>query len=31
MFRDVHGQYHIVERLADGIGSASGRYAFVMK
>ena len=26
MFWDVHGQYHILERLAEGIGSDSGRY-----
>jgi hypothetical protein len=28
MFWDVHGQYHILERLAEGIGSDSGHYAF---
>lgn len=28
MFWDVHGQYHILERLGEGIGSDSGRYSF---
>jgi len=28
MFWDVHSQYHILENLADGIGSGSGRYSF---
>ena len=28
MFWDVHSQYHILENLADGIGSNSGRYSF---
>jgi hypothetical protein len=29
MFWDVHGQYHILERLAEGVGSNSGHYNFV--
>lgn len=28
MFWDVHSQYHILENLAAGIGSSSGRYTF---
>jgi hypothetical protein len=28
MLWDVHSQYHILENLADGIGSNSGRYGF---
>jgi len=28
MFWDVHGQYHILERLAESVGSDSGRYGF---
>ena len=28
MFWDVHGQYHILEHLAEGVGSSSGRYSF---
>lgn len=28
MLWDVHSQYHILENLADGIGSSSGRYDF---
>jgi hypothetical protein len=31
MFWDVHGQYHILEHLAESIGSASGRYRFTQK
>jgi hypothetical protein len=31
MFWDVHGQYHILERLAEQIGSNSGHYGFVKK
>jgi hypothetical protein len=26
MFWDIHGQYHILERLAGNFGSNSGRY-----
>ena len=29
MFWDVHGQYHILERLAGDVGSDSGHYSFV--
>jgi hypothetical protein len=28
MFWDVHGQYHILERLAKDIGSNNGHYRF---
>jgi hypothetical protein len=28
MFWDVHGQYHILERLAQDLGSNSGHYSF---
>jgi len=28
MFWDIHGQYHVLERLADEIGSDSGHYRF---
>jgi len=28
MFWDVHGQYHILERLVEGVGSSSGHYGF---
>jgi len=28
VFWDVHGQYHILQNLTDGIGSSSGRYNF---
>ena len=31
MFWDVHGQYHILERLAEGIGSDSGSYSLPKK
>jgi hypothetical protein len=31
MFWDVHGQYQILERLAEQIGSNSGHYAFAKK
>lgn len=31
MFWDVHGQYHILERLAEGVGSNSGHYRFAEK
>lgn len=31
MFWDVHGQYHILEQLTDGFGSASGRYSLGTK
>ncbi len=31
MFWDVHGQYHILEHLAEGFGSASGHYQFPKK
>ncbi len=31
MFWDVHGQYHILERLAEGVGTNSGHYSFVKK
>ncbi|HEV2115172.1 MAG TPA: hypothetical protein VGR48_04040 [Terriglobales bacterium] len=31
MFWDVHGKYHILEGLAEGIGSNSGHYSFVKK
>src|SRR6266849_94290 len=31
MFWDVHGQYHILERLAEGVGSNSGHYSFAQK
>ncbi|HYL12718.1 MAG TPA: hypothetical protein VEV41_06765 [Terriglobales bacterium] len=31
MFWDVHGQYHILEHLAESIGSNSGRYGFTQK
>jgi hypothetical protein len=31
MFWDVHGQYHVLEKLAQDVGSASGRYGFVKK
>jgi hypothetical protein len=31
MFWDVHGQYHILERLAQALGSATGHYAFAQK
>jgi hypothetical protein len=31
MFWDVHGQYHILERLAEGIGSESGSYSIPRK
>ncbi|HJS97706.1 MAG TPA: hypothetical protein VJ756_01350 [Terriglobales bacterium] len=28
MFWDVHGRYHILERLAEGVGSNTGHYSF---
>jgi hypothetical protein len=28
MFWDIHGQYHVLERLAGEIGSDSGHYRF---
>ena len=31
MFWDVHAQYHILERLVEGIGSNSGHYSFETK
>jgi hypothetical protein len=31
MFWDVHGEYHILERLAEQIGSNSGHYVFARK
>jgi hypothetical protein len=31
MFWDVHGQYHILERLVEGIGSNSGHYSLGKK
>jgi len=31
MFWDVHGQYHILERLVDGVGSNTGHYGFGKK
>lgn len=31
LFWDVHGQYHILERLAEGVGSNSGHYRFAEK
>jgi len=31
MFWDVHGQYHVLERLAQELGSNSGHYAFAKK
>jgi hypothetical protein len=31
MFWDVHGRYHILERLAEAIGSNSGHYSFKNK
>jgi hypothetical protein len=31
MFWDVHGQYHILEHLAEGVGSDSGHYGFAKK
>jgi hypothetical protein len=31
MFWDVHGQYHILEHLAEGVGSNSGHYGFAKK
>jgi hypothetical protein len=31
MFWDVHGQYHILEGLTEGFGSASGHYSFAKK
>ena len=31
LFWDVHGQYHILERLAEGAASASGHYRFSVK
>lgn len=31
MFWDVHGQYHVLEGLANGIGSNSGHYRFTDK
>jgi hypothetical protein len=31
MFWDVHGQYHVLEKLAQDVGSDSGRYGFVKK
>src|SRR5262249_13514047 len=31
MFWDVHGQYHIPERLVEGIGSNSGHYSLGKK
>ena len=31
LFWDVHGQYHILERLAEGVGSSSGHYSFAKK
>ena len=31
MFWDVHGRYHILERLAEGVGSDTGHYGFVKK
>ncbi len=30
-FWDIHSRYHILERLADGIGSGSGHYSFPQK
>jgi hypothetical protein len=31
LFWDVHGQYHILERLAEGVASNSGHYRFTEK
>jgi len=31
LFWDVHGEYHILERLAEGVGSNSGDYSFPKK
>jgi hypothetical protein len=31
MFWDVHGRYHILEGLAQGIGSNSGHYALTKR
>jgi hypothetical protein len=31
MFWDVHGQYHILEGLAEGVGSNSGHYRFAQR
>jgi hypothetical protein len=31
MFWDVHGQYHILEHLAEGFGSDTGHYQFPKK
>ncbi len=31
MFWDVHGQYHLLERLAEGVASNSGHYRFTQK
>ena len=31
LFWDVHGQYHILERLAEGVGSNTGHYRFAEK
>jgi hypothetical protein len=31
LFWDVHGQYHVLERLTEGFGSNSGHYSFVKK
>jgi hypothetical protein len=31
LFWDVHGQYHILENLAEGVGSNSGHYSFAKK
>lgn len=31
MFWDVHGQYHLLERLAHDLGSTSGHYSFAQK
>lgn len=31
MFWDVHSNYHILERLAEGVGSNSGHYGFTRK
>jgi hypothetical protein len=31
MFWDVHGRYHILEHLVEGVGSNTGHYSFVRK
>ena len=31
IFWDVHRQYHLLERLAEGVGSNSGHYSFAEK